>query len=371
MSIAIRLSRRIAACARGALDCCLILAAYGLGTLLVSMPRAAYPAPPVGTPTVSGVLLCKTLLDRYRPLANTHPGKPPLEVLENTGTAGFKLAGRGEVILNLPSDLVSWARRQRPSVSISAELSEWLASDLSGGVLQKAPGLPLFMLSRNQGSAGCDNSVFFFVRGGVALPSLSPFREDECTPTGTFASLDSKPLYVRQSYGSGPGDTASLNVATWRADHFEEACSVSLLYSPQVSAEILNSHEGSCNVSNCDAMRRAAFELANAKVTGKLSVEALVSRLTAQEREQYQSQATAAAKNFDADESRNAILVPYVQQGEVYVARIAGWTIGWRDLADQNVKFEQLADGKIVEKAAFSVRVWKGELKRASVQSSR
>lgn len=199
------------------------------------------------------------------------------------------------------------------------------------------------------------------------LPSLSPFGEDECTPTGTFASLDSKPLYVRQNYGSGPGDIASLNVATWHDDHFEEACSVSLLYSPNVSAEILNSHEGTCKVSNCDAMRRAAFKLVKAKVTGKLSVEALVSRLTAQERERYQSQATAAAKKFDADASRNVILVPYVQQGEVYVARIAAWTIGWRDLADQSVKFEQLEGGKIVEKGAFSVSVWKGELKRASV----
>jgi hypothetical protein len=44
---------------------------------------------------------------------------------------------------------------------------------------------------------------------------------------------------------------------------------------------------------------------------------------------------------------RNVVFVPYVRQGEVYVARIADRTIGWRDYADQSVKFERLEDGKI------------------------
>ena len=44
-------------------------------------------------------------------------------------------------------------------------------------------------------------------------------------------------------------------------------------------------------------------------------------------------------------------------------------TIGWRDYADQSVKFERLEDGKITEKAAFAVGVWKGELENAGVES--
>jgi hypothetical protein len=34
------------------------------------------------------------------------------------------------------------------------------------------------------------------------------------------------------------------------------------------------------------------------------------------------------------------------------------------------VKFERLEDGKITEKAAFSVGVWKGDLDHASVEST-
>ena len=101
--------------------------------------------------TGSGVAACKGLLDRYRPLANTHPGERPLAVLAQAGTAGFKLTEGGDTILNPISDLVSWAKGQQPPVSISPRLSESLASDPNGGMLQKAPGVPFFVLSRLEG----------------------------------------------------------------------------------------------------------------------------------------------------------------------------------------------------------------------------
>ena len=54
----------------------------------------------------------------------------------------------------------------------------------------------------------------------------------------------------------------------------------------------------------------------------------------------------------------------------MYVARIADRTVGWRDYADQSVKFERLEDGQFTEKAAFAVGVWKGELENAGVEST-
>jgi hypothetical protein len=328
---------------------------------------------PAGSSTGSRVAACKGLLDRYRPLANTHSGKRPLAVLAQAGAAGFELTGRGDTILHPASDLVSWAKGQQPPVSISAQLSESLASDGNGGMLQKAPGVPFFMLNRLEGSATCDSSVFFFVKDGIALPSRRPFddAEDNCPNGGVFASLDSVPLYVRENYDYQPGMQASLEVATWQSDHFEAACTVSLSYLPGVSVKTLNTSEDSCDGADCEDMRKAAFELAKAKTAGTVSAESLLRGLTTQQRERYQAEQSAAEGQSDASASEHVVFVPYVRQGEVYVARIADRTIGWRDYADQSVKFERLEDGKITEKAAFAVGVWKGELENAGVESTR
>ena len=327
---------------------------------------------PAGSSTGSRVAACKDLLDRYRPLANTHPGERPLAVLAQARAEGFELTGRGDTILHPASDLVSWAKGQQPPVSISAQLSESLASDGNGGMLQKAPGVPFFMLSRLEGSAACDSSVFFFVKNGVALPSTRPFddAEDDCPNGGVFASLHSEPLYVRENYDYKPGMQASLQVATWQSDHFEAACTISLTYLPRVGAKTLNTSEDSCDGADCEDMRKAAFELVKAKIVGTVSAESLLRGLTAQQRERYQAEQSAAEGHPDAGASENVVFVPYVRQGEVYVARIADRTVGWRDYADQSVKFERLEDGKITDKAAFSVGVWKGELENAGVESA-
>ena len=327
--------------------------------------------PPAGS-TGSRVAACKALLDRYRPLANTHPGERPLAVLAQAGAAGFELTGRGDTILHPASDLVSWAKGQQPQVSISTQLSESLASDGNGGMLQKAPGVPFFMVSRLEGSAACDSSVFFVVKDGIALPSRRPFDdvEDNCPNGGVFASLDSVPLYVRENYDYQPGMQASLEVATWQSNHFEAACTVSLSYLPRVSVKTLNTSEDSCDGADCEDMRKAAFELVKAKIAGTGTAESLLRGLTAQQRERYQAEQSAAEGQPDAGASENVVFVPYIRQGEVYVARIADRTIGWRVYADQSVKFERLEDGKITEKAAFAVGVWKGELENAGVEST-
>src|SRR3984885_7395296 len=139
---------------------------------------------------------------------------------------------------------------------------------------------------------------------------------------------------------------------------------------PRVSAKTLNTSEDSCDGADCEDMRKAAFELVKAKIAGTGTAESLLRGLTAQQRERYQAEQSAAQGQPDAGASENVVFVPYVLQAEVYVARIADRTVGWRDYADQSVKFERLEDGKITEKAAFAVGVWKGELENATVEST-
>lgn len=67
---------------------------------------------PPGSSTGSRTAACKGLLDRYRPLANTHPGKRPLTVLAQAGAAGFELTGGGDTLLIPPR---IWCRGPRDS----------------------------------------------------------------------------------------------------------------------------------------------------------------------------------------------------------------------------------------------------------------
>ena len=327
------------------------------------------PRPPAPPPTDPGVAACNTLLDRYRPLASAHPGESPLDVLSRSEKSGVQLAGSGPDIVT-SKDLLSWGERQQPAVSISSEVSESVDSG-SGGTLEKAFGLPFFMLPRDEGSMHCDNSVLFSLRDGVATLSQDPLPGPEgCDPTSRyFVSLDSVPLYVRENYTANPGMTASLDVAQWRSDHFEAACTITLSYSPRLTNDnLLGRPKESCNSAGCDEMRKAAFQLVAESTSGKISAEDLLQHLTDKQRQIYQAEKAVVEQMTDEEASDDVLLVPYVRQGEVYVVRIANMTVGWRDYADQNVKFEQLKEGKLVETASFNVGVLKGDLAWGSVQ---
>jgi hypothetical protein len=327
------------------------------------------PQPPSPLPPDSGVAACNTLLDRYRPLASAHPGESPLDALSHSGKSGVERVGSGPDIAT-SKDLVSWGERQQPPVSISSEVSESVDAGSSGG-LEKAFGLPFFMLSRSEGSMHCDDSVFFSLRDGVATTSRDPLSGPEgCDQTaGYFISLDSVPLYVRENYTASPGMTASLNVAQWRSDHFEAACTLTLSYSPRLTSDnLLDRPKESCNGAGCDEMRKAAFHLVEESTSGEISADQILQHLTDEQRKIYQAEKAAVEQTVDEEASDDVILVPYVWQGEVYVVRIAAMTIGWREYADQNVKFEQLKEGKLIQTASFNIGVLKGDLADATVQ---
>jgi len=59
--------------------------------------------------------------------------------------------------------------------------------------------------------------------------------------------------------------------------------------------------------------------------------------------------------------------VPYINQGVMYLVSLGHITIGLnREFADWRVIFQSLEDGKLEQRAAFAVGMWKGDLKSAS-----
>lgn len=61
------------------------------------------------------------------------------------------------------------------------------------------------------------------------------------------------------------------------------------------------------------------------------------------------------------------LLIPYIDQGTMYLVGLGHFTIGWREYADWSVTFSYLKDGKLMQKAMFAVGMWKGSFEIASV----
>ena len=125
--------------------------------------------------------------------------------------------------------------------------------------------------------------------------------------------------------------------------------------------------EERCEGSGCEQMRKAAFQLVQRKVFSDLSEDSLLKKLSGKQRDAYKEARSVAENTGDPHASEDREFVPYVLDGKVYVARIADVAFGERDLADQSIKFEQLQEGKMVERAAFSFTVVKGDLVDSSV----
>ena len=99
------------------------------------------------------------------------------------------------------------------------------------------------------------------------------------------------------------------------------------------------------------------------------SEEPRLKSLTRKQRESYQAAEAVAEQTGDGRASENVGFVPFVFKGEVYVARVADVSYNVWDLADQSVKFEQLEDGQIVDKAVFSFEVVKADLVDGSTET--
>ena len=343
-------------------------------TRLTEVGAAEWPkSPPPPQTKVADASMCNKLLDRYRPLASAHPGDPPMAALTNNGRSGVR-AAVGEAVAGSEA-LDSWGKQQKPPVAIEDAVSEAIGD--SGGLLEHVPEAPFYMLGRTQGSMRCDDSVYFVIHEGVAEPSQSPYAAPGdgdgggyCdTSSGSLVSLDSKPLYIREVYDRSPNPQASLSVATWHADHFEPACTVSLVYQLKVTGQKSTWGEEQCQGADCADMRQDALQLVQQKLFADFSEEARLKSLTRKQRESYQAAEAVAEQTGDGHASENVGFVPFVFKGEVYVARVADVSYNVWDLADQSVKFEQLEDGQIVDKAVFSFEVVKADLVDGSTET--
>jgi len=109
--------------------------------------------------------LCKIIADAYRPLANSHPGEAPLQVLAKSTDSPIKLASKFVPIQQPVTDVSNWAAAQNPPFTLSPNLQKKLKqyAEYSGGdvTLIKALGVDFYTIGRIQGSMGCGSQYYY------------------------------------------------------------------------------------------------------------------------------------------------------------------------------------------------------------------
>ncbi len=314
--------------------------------------------------------ICRAIVDRYRPLAHDHPGKPPLAVLAASTGSGINVQKEGgETILRPSTELANWAARQKPAFTLSAALLSALQQyDMlgNGGTLQKVPGVDFYTISRLEGSMACDNSLSFLVHDGVAVLSDTPGEpggDGNCDIGPTYATVDGSVVAIVQDYNWRPGMSANLQVWQWTGSAFGRTCDIELDFKPRFTTATLNDWEPGCDGKDCDKLRQTAFKLAEAAETDPDALKSnSMKKLLPEQRQQF----AAVSERVDAEvhepQSNDAFVIPYFDEGRLYSVRIGHFAIGWRDFADWSVTFLSAESDQLTPHGAFAVGTLKGDL---------
>jgi len=317
--------------------------------------------------------VCQVIADRYRSLAHSHPGEPPLDVLAGSPTSGIQLVKHTDWVKMPSRDLAAWAAAQRPPFSISAAVLYSLKQyEKLGGVadLIKAPGAGLYTFEGDQGSTGCPYSQSFVVQGGVAIPTDTPGEPGDEGNCGAlqYGMVDTSPMAIEQHYDWQPGMTATLEVWNWDGQGFAHECEIKLTYKPRFTEKTLAPQGESCDGNDCNALRSASFTLAESAESDPQALQdSSREQLTANQEEQFDTMQELFAAQIREPSSNSAFSIPFLFHGRLLLASIGHFAAGEHDYADWSVLFEELEDGKLIRRGAFPVGTWKGDLESVTV----
>ncbi len=319
-------------------------------------------------------LVCQVIADRYRPLAHSHPGEPPLDVLAGSPTSGIQLVKQTDWVKMPSRDLTAWAAAQKPPFSISAAVLYSLKQyEKLGGVadLIRAPGAGLYTFEGDQESTDCPYNQSFVVQGGVAVPADTPGKPGEEGNCGAvqYGAVDTLPMAIEQHYDWQPGMTASLEVWNWDGQGFAHECEIELTYKPRFSEKTLAPQEETCNGSDCKELHGAAFTLAESAESDPQALqESSLEHLTAKQKKQFDSMQELFAKLHREPLSLDPFSLPYLFHDRLLLVSI-GHYAGPREhqYADWSVEFLEIDDGKLVLRGSFPVGTGKGDLESVKV----
>lgn len=343
----------------------------------------------------SATASCQVLADRYRVLADTHPGESPLGVLTHSPGSGVTLADKLAQPQN-EAELRDWGRRQKPPIDFPAKLNiDFYGGDMG---LEKLPNADFYAISSIQGTAYCYSSSYFVVKSGQAQEIGAPpgFSDDEgagCGVYRSFGTIDQVPVFFQEFYDGTPSMKASVQVAAWHSGRFDATCTVDFSYAPLFRDTTLNDWPTlddtmkSCSGADCEQLQQAAYELVKAvqnnpgaaehHFLGLLSPPQLVeyrkAEMIANGDQAAASSGGPAAKAQEQESDpadlteQDPLLVPYIVQGRLYIVSLGHFTIGWRYFGDWSVKFAEVENGPLEQRGAFAIGMVKGRMQDISI----
>ena len=362
--------------------------AMGLPACLADAYRKRIAQLKAQTESEPGVALdsCRRVAEWYAPVADAHPGEPPLSVLAGLPHSRITLAAPVTSLSGPASELIDWAAQQNPPIRLDEPSATRLLPDgveMAQAAINRLPGENFYSISTVSGTAHCFSSVYFYVdKGGVILMGAPPGFEEEggaaCMVSRAFGRIDDHPVFMEEAYDFTPNMASTLKISTWDKHHFSAPCSVSFHFAPKFSAQTLNSWQDSCRTDRCGALRDAAFALvASVQQDPEKTLVQAQRRLTPTQMLTFQE---AAQRSSDCSMQDSAatvdpgnllyespLCIPYVDQGQVYLVRLGHFTIGWRYFADWSVRFQGLDQGEQAQNADFAVGMVKGKLEKTSV----
>ena len=323
--------------------------------------------------------ICESIAHRYRNVADANLGKSPLTALSESAATGIVVSEPVTNLANEPTALAHWATEQQPPFRLGDDVQaawERQAQTSSVWELNRLPDTNFYSLSSVAGTGHCINALYFEVRNGHAALAHVPagFHEiDACGAIRRYGTVDRHPALFQEAYGQTPTLSSTLTVAAWESGRLLPACRLTFSFAPAFGPARLNLHEDSCSGTDCEALRRAAFQLAaavqknpQAALAGQLA--SLPPNLKSEYEAADRSSGSGATEVTDAAAitDQQPLRLPYVSDGRLYVASIGHFTVGWRYFADWIVRFDALENGKRVPHADFAVGMTQGQLQDIS-----
>jgi uncharacterized protein YecT (DUF1311 family) len=284
------------------------------------------------------------------------------------------------------SQLQEWARSQKPLFVISEEVMGALKNlaEETGtlGSLNKMPGMDLYAVTHEHGSAHCLTSEFFTVESGIARQMESPGVLDDspgwsCGAARQFARIDGIPALVQSlSDDRSPSMSDTQVIVTWDEKLSSSSCVLTYSYAPRFGAATYYDAKNVCEGPHCDGLRAAAHELVESVQRNPIKTrERLRSRLTDSQRAEYDAAVEPAIR--ERGEASGEYLedvtdfvpmrLPYVFGSKVYVVSLGHFKPYGYIFGDWSVIFDSISGGKLVQTATFAVGMEKGGLEDISI----
>jgi hypothetical protein len=309
------------------------------------------------------------------------------------GAVRFKLADYSR------QAFLQQAKRTAKPFTPSGELLKAL-DDMQGAVtFFELPGTDLLAANTIGGTADCNSTVFFSVRGGHANLVQAPEQWENdvggsCGLSRSFASVDGVPVIIDDSLDAGPSLASTLTLTPRDGGKWRKPCTASFVFAPHFDLAktwndwpSLNNWEANdCGPGGCERLQRAALDLVKLTQQDRLGVEAhLLAAMTRAQREEYQrlkraadgaDSAEAPADGEDATKPKtaanltdtNPLRLPLLVDDRVLVGSVGHNTIGWRMFADWKVAIEAADGDKVREIARFAIGMTQGPIAGVAIK---